>query len=172
MEHVALLSIISKFLDTFNASEISPQWDKLNERMNSEFYQPGGTQLSSALHGHFVDLYGAFMLVIRNLTLLDKEKKFPQDYKKGDDACDEYVEAHNNLLLLDKKYQSKKWWIENAMAHKTKFKTDQKNWLDELAKKRISEEEEQLDAAKNRKAVAEASVQLVLAFQQFSTAPV
>ncbi len=112
------------------------------------------------------------MLVIRNLTLLDKEKKFPQDYKKGDDACDEYVEAHNYLLLLDKKYQSKKWWIENAMAHKTKFKTDQKNWLDELAKKRISEEEEQLDAAKNRKAVAEASVQLVLAFQQFSTAPV
>jgi len=38
-------------------------------------------------------------------------------------------------------------------------------------KKRKAEEEEQLDAAKNRKVVAEASAQLVQAFQQFSTPP-
>jgi hypothetical protein len=43
--------------------------------------------------------------------------------------------------------------------------------LDELARKRKVEEEECLDVAKNRKQVAEASAQLVLAFQQFSTPP-
>ena len=48
---------------------------------------------------------------------------------------------------------------------------DQKNRLDELARKRKLEEEERLDAAKNRKQVAEASAQLVLASQQFSTPP-
>ena len=55
------------------------------------------------------------------------------------------------------------------MEHKSKFETNQKNRLDELARKRKLEEEERLDAAKNRKQVAEASAQLVLAFQQFST---
>jgi len=44
-----------------------------------------------------------------------------------------------------------------------------KKRVDELARKRKVEEEECLDAAKNRKQVAEASAQLVLAFQQFST---
>jgi hypothetical protein len=43
--------------------------------MTSEFYQSGGTWLSSALHGHFVDLYGAFKLGIRNLSV---------DVNKGD----------------------------------------------------------------------------------------
>jgi hypothetical protein len=57
------------------------------------------------------------------------------------------------------------------MVHKTKVETNQKNWLEELAKKRKAEEEEHLDVAKNCKAVAEASAQLVQAFQQFSTPP-
>jgi hypothetical protein len=43
--------------------------------------------------------------------------------------------------------------------------------LEELAKKWKAEDEEQLDMAKNRKPVAEASAQLVLMFQQFSTPP-
>ncbi len=60
---------------------------------------------------------------------------------------------------------------DKATAHKTKFETNQKNRLDELAKKRKAEEEEWIDAAKNQKAVAEASAQLVQAFQQFSTPP-
>ncbi len=50
-------------------------------------------------------------------------------------------------------------------------KRTKKNRLDELARKRKLEEEKRLDAAKNRKQVAEASAQLVLAFQQFSTPP-
>jgi hypothetical protein len=53
------------------------------KRMISEFYQSGGTWLSSALHGHFVDLYGAFKLAIRNLTALDKEKKCLRIIRKG-----------------------------------------------------------------------------------------
>ena len=67
--------------------------------------------------------------------------------------------------------QTAGWLSDKATAHKTKFETEQKNQLDELVKKRKAEEEERIDAAKNRKAVAEASAQLVQAFQQFSTPP-
>ena len=74
VEHVALFSTISKIPDAFNAYESSPQWEEVYKRMNSEFYQPRGTWLSIALHGHFVDLYGTFKLGIRNLSLIDKEK--------------------------------------------------------------------------------------------------
>jgi signal recognition particle subunit SEC65 len=63
------------------------------------------------------------------------------------------------------------WLLKKATAHKTKFETDQKNRLEELTKKKKAKEEEHLDAAKNRKAVTEASAQLVAAFQQFSTPP-
>jgi hypothetical protein len=113
----------------------------------------------------------------------------------------EYVEALNNLLCLDaKKYQSKKWWscgvIElllqmhivytsefsggaqtagwlsgKATAHRTKFETDQKNRLDELAKKGRQKRTSELMWRGIIKAVAEASAQLVQAFQQFSTPP-
>jgi len=46
------------------------------------------------------------------------------------------------------------------LEHKSKFETDKKKCLDKLARKRKAEEEERLDAAKNRKQVAEASAQL------------
>jgi len=45
--------------------------------MIAEFYQSGPSQLSGALHGHFVDLYSAFKVGIRNLSVVDKEKKYP-----------------------------------------------------------------------------------------------
>jgi DUF917 family protein len=67
--------------------------------------------------------------------------------------------------------QTAGWLSDKATAHKTKFETDQRNQLVELTKKRKAEEEEHLDAAKNRRAVAKASAQLVAAFQQFSTPP-
>jgi len=67
--------------------------------------------------------------------------------------------------------QTAGWLSEKATAHKTKFETDKRNRLKELIKKRKAKEEEHLDAAKNQKAVAEASAQLVAAFQQFSTPP-
>ena len=66
VEHVALLSIMSQVPDSFNCSESSPQWEEVYKRMIGEFYQAATPRLSSALHGHFVDLYGSFKLGIRN----------------------------------------------------------------------------------------------------------
>jgi hypothetical protein len=110
VEHVALLSFISQVPDAFNCSESSPQWEEVFKRMIAEFYQSGPSQLSSALHGHFVDLYSAFKVGIRNLSVVDKEKKCPVEYVAGDEVVGEYVEAINNLLCLDaKKYNLKKW---------------------------------------------------------------
>jgi hypothetical protein len=75
VEHVALLSIISQVPDAFNCSESFPQWEEVFKRMIAEFYQSGPSQLSGALHGRFVDLYSAFKVRIRNLSVVDKEKK-------------------------------------------------------------------------------------------------
>jgi hypothetical protein len=75
VEHVALLSVISQDPDAFNCSESSPQWEEAYKRMIAEFYQSCPTWLSGALHGHFLDLYSAFKIGIRNLSVLDKEKK-------------------------------------------------------------------------------------------------
>ena len=201
VEHVTLLSVISQVPYAFNCSESSPQREEVYKRMIAEIYQSGPTWLSGALHGNFADLYSAFKVGIRNWSIVHKEKKCPVEYKAGDDAMAEYMEALNNLLCSDaKKYNSKKWWSRGVVelllpmhlaytsefsggpqtagwlsdkvtAHKMKFETDQKNWLNELAKKRKAEEEERIDVAKNRKAVAEASAQLVQAFQKFSTPP-
>jgi hypothetical protein len=201
VEHLALLSVMSQVADAFNCSESSPQWEEVYSWMCTKYYQSGCIWLSGALHGHFVDLYSSFKLGIRLLSVQDKEKKCPIVYTKGDDCCDEYVEALNNLLGSDvKKYNFKKWWScgvvemllpmhigytselgssqktagwlsDKATAHKTKFEPDQKNRLEELWKRRKAKEEERLDAAKNQKAVAEASAQLVQAFQQYSMPP-
>jgi len=201
VEHVALLSIMSQVPDSFNCSESSPQWEEVYKRMISEFYRPAAPRLSSALHGHFVDLYGSFKLGIRHLSQVDTKVKCPIEYKVEDEACMEYVEELNNLLSLDsKKYNSKKWWShgvvelllemhleqtfefgagkqtagwlsEKATMHKTKFETDQKNRLDDLAKKRKAEEEERRDAARFRQTVSAASKQLVEAFKSFTTPP-
>jgi hypothetical protein len=201
VEHVALLSIMSQVPDAFNCSESSPQWDQVYQRMIAEFYQAAAPRLSSALHGHFVDLYGSLKLGIRNLSQVDTKLKCPVEYKVEDDACMEYVEALNNLLSSDsKKYNSKKWWSrgivelllqmhleqtfefgagkqtagwlsEKATMHKTKFETKQKNRLDDLAKKRKAEEEERKDSARFRQTVSAASEQLVEAFKNFTTPP-
>jgi hypothetical protein len=40
---------------------------------------------------------------IRHLSVEDKDKKCPTVYIKGDDCCDEYMEALNNLLGSDAK---------------------------------------------------------------------
>ena len=97
--------------DAFNCSKSSPQWEEVYSRMCNEYYQSGGLWLFGPLHSHFVDLYSSFKLGVRHLSVQVKEKKFPVVYTKGDDCCEEYVDALNNLLGLDaKKYNSKKWW--------------------------------------------------------------
>jgi hypothetical protein len=114
VEHVALLSVISQVPDAFNCNESSPQWAEVYSR--TKYYQSGGIQLSGALHGHFVDLYSSFKLGIRHLSVEDKDKKCPAVYTKGDNCCDKYVEALNNLLGSDgKRYNSKKWWSHGVV---------------------------------------------------------
>ncbi len=93
------------------------------------------------MHGNFVDLYGAFKLGIRNLSVLVKEKKCPTEFEKGDEACGQYVEALNNLLGSDaRNYMSKKWCSQDAaemllplhLAYTNEFVGGQKaaGWLD------------------------------------------
>jgi len=63
-----------------------------------------------------VDHYSAFKVGIRKLSVVDNEKECPVEYKVGDDAMAEYVEALNNLLCSDgKKYNSKKWWSHGVV---------------------------------------------------------
>jgi hypothetical protein len=115
VEHVALLSIMS--LPMPSVAGIAPlRGDQVFKRMIAEFYQAAAPQLSSALHGHFVDLYGSFKLGIRNLSQVDAKAKCSVEYKVEDGACMEYVEALNNLLSSDsKKYNSKKWWSHGVV---------------------------------------------------------
>jgi hypothetical protein len=47
------------------------------------------------------------------------------------------------------------------MEHRGKFDSDQKNCETELARKRAVEEQERVDAANNRKILAESSIKLV-----------
>jgi hypothetical protein len=42
--------------------------------MISEVYQSSAARLSGALHGHFVDHYGAFKVGIRNLSFFGFEE--------------------------------------------------------------------------------------------------
>jgi len=199
---VALLSIMTTVKGAFNVSESSPLWISVYKQMCDEFYTTTSPRLSSALHGHFVELYSSFKLGIRNLSLLDKSKKCPTTFEKGIPSVDEYVVSLLSLLTSDeKKYKSKKWWrvdvvelllkhhldyvsefgsekqsanwiVEKATEHKNKFHTDQRNRESELAsRKRAVEEDERRDAAKQRKAVAESSVQLVAAFKQLVQTP-
>jgi hypothetical protein len=102
---------MSQVPDSFNCSESSPQWEEVYKLMIAEFYQAAAPRLSSALHGHFVDLYGSFKLGLRNLFQVDTKLKCPVEYKLEDKACMEYVEELNNLLSSDsRKYNSMKWW--------------------------------------------------------------
>jgi hypothetical protein len=68
-EHVALLSIMTDTPDSFNALESSPQWEAVFKGMMEQFYLNKSAQTSSALHGHFVDMYSTFKQAIRQLSL-------------------------------------------------------------------------------------------------------
>jgi len=194
-EHVALLTIMTTMKGSFNISECSPLWTSVYKQMCQEYYATTSPRLSSVLHGHFVDLYSSFKLGIRNLSLMDNSKKCPTKFEKGVPLADEYMVSLLALLTSDaKKYKSKKWWrfdvvelllknhldyvaefgsekqsaswiAEKAIEHKNKFETDQRNQEAEMNCKRAVEEEECQDAVKQRKAVAESSVELVAAFK-------
>jgi len=158
-EHVALLSIISEVPDSFNASESSPQWEAVFKAMVEQFYLNKSVRSSSALHGHFVDIYSAFKQAIHQLSLSPYNKKAPTLYVHGDPEVEEYLDELDNLLQSGtKNFFSKKWWshevvvmffplhfaysaefgsgkqsaswlLEKSLEHKSKFETDQKKQI-------------------------------------------
>jgi hypothetical protein len=199
VEHVALLSVMSQAADAFNCSESSPQWEEVYSQMCTEYYQSSGIWLSGALHGHFVDLYSSFKQGIRHLSVQDTEKKSPIIYTKGNDCCEEYMDALNKLLGLDAKNTIQRsggavvWRrcsCQCILATPLSLEVGNKLLVGCRRKRqrirpslrlirRISSKSYQrrgrprrrsiLMRQKNCKAVAEASAQLVQAFQQFST---
>jgi len=200
-EHIAVLSLMLSEPDAFNASESSTEWRNLYQELCQNYYIPGGHggRLSSALHGHIVELYGAFKKGVRNLSLIPGSPKCPTSYFEATDSeISDYVDSLFSLIVSDKKkYMPRNWWSTDvvsmllALHHKytsqfgvaeqslewldgksantkTKFEKDQKNREAELKLKRQREEEEQLEAAKNRKLVAESSVKLTATLDKFS----
>jgi len=97
-EHVALLSIISEVPDSFNASESSPHWEAVFKAMVEQFYLNKSVWSSSALHGHFVDMYSAFKQATCQLSLSPYNKKAPTLYVHGDPEVEEYLGELDNLL--------------------------------------------------------------------------
>jgi len=65
--------------------------------------------------------------------------------------------------------QTAGWKDEKATAHKTKFETNQKNWLEDLAKKRGRLRKRSKLTEKKTKTVVEASAQLVLVSAMFNS---
>jgi hypothetical protein len=60
---------------------------------------------------------------------------------------------------------------QKGASYKSKFETDQRNGETEIAKKRVTEEEEHKEAVKYRKVVADSSIELVAALKQFAPPP-
>jgi len=123
-EHDALLSIISEVPDSFNASESSPQWEAVFKAMVEQFYLNKSVWSSSASAsvGHqnfFSKKWCSHEVVVMFFPL---HFAYSAEFGSGKQSA---------LLLLEK-----------SLEHKSKFETDKKNRLDELARKRKLEEEE------------------------------
>jgi hypothetical protein len=93
-EHVALLSFINATPNSFNVSESSPKWRAVHQKMLEVYQQMNvAPQQSTALHGHFVELYSALKQGICALSL-----------QSGAPKC------LTNLTDANRKFQPKKWW--------------------------------------------------------------
>jgi hypothetical protein len=70
-EHVNLLRIMSNNPSSFNASESSPEWREVYVEMCKSHYTHWGStpRLSSTLHAHVVEMYGALKKGMRHLSL-------------------------------------------------------------------------------------------------------
>jgi len=105
-EHIAVLSLMLSEPDAFNASESSTEWRNLYQELCQNYYIPGGHggRLSSALHGHIVELYGAFKKGVRNLSLIPGSPKCPTSYFEATDSeISDYVDSLFSLIVSDKK---------------------------------------------------------------------
>jgi hypothetical protein len=146
---------------------------------------------SVTLYGCFVELYSTFKQAIRALSTTKGAAKCPSEFISGDPTTDMFVAQLLAAIISDsKKFQLRKWWsgeivsmllhlhlkymwdfsngkqnvswLEGKAAeHRGEFDSDQKNCETELAQKHAVKEQEHVDAAKNRKIVAESSVKLV-----------
>jgi len=113
-EHVNLLRIMSSNPTAFNASESSPEWREVYVEMCKSHYSHWGStpRLSSTLHAHVVEMYGALKKGMRHLSLMAGAPKCPASYLEADDAeLEIYVTSLFEVLISDKKkYQAKNWW--------------------------------------------------------------
>jgi hypothetical protein len=198
-EHIAMLAIMKEVPDSFTSSESSEEWKAVYEKTVEHYYVPNGStpRLKSMLHGHFIDMYSAFKQGIRALSLTDKVSlKCPSVMVEGEGYLDALLQQ---MLSNSKRFHPKKWsnktvlsmlldqhicyatefstgeqnisWMEaKTKEHKGKFQTDQKNREAELARKRAAEEEEQKEAAKYRKMIAESSLQLTTCLERLTEA--
>jgi hypothetical protein len=69
-------------------------------------------RLSSTLHAHVVEMYGALKKGMRHLSLRAGAPKCPASYLEADDSeLEIYVTSPFEVLISDKKkYQAKNWW--------------------------------------------------------------
>jgi hypothetical protein len=116
-EHVALLSFINATPNSFNVSESSPKWRAVHQKMLEVYQQMNvAPQQSTALHGHFVELYSALKQGICALSL-----------QSGAPKC------LTNLTDANRKFQPKKWWSCTTVVETSRpFIDDSADVLDEL----------------------------------------
>jgi hypothetical protein len=81
--------------------------------MCKEYYIPSGNnpQLSFTLHGHLVEMYGAFQKAVRILSLLSGAPKYPASYGSAtDNEIKEYLDSLFSLVISCKRRYMPKTW--------------------------------------------------------------
>jgi hypothetical protein len=198
-EHQALLVLLQATPTAFNGGESAPEWKEgIYKKMVDGFYRDLGVvpRQSVTLYGHFIELYSAVKKAIWALSTTKGAAKCPSEFLEGEPSTDMFVSQLLATITSDsRKFQPRKWWsgevvsmllhlhlnymrdfsnsAQNAswkaVEHRGEFNTDQKNRENELAWKRAVEEEEHLEAAKNRKMVAESSIKLVACMERMAS---
>jgi hypothetical protein len=119
-EHVAVLQLMLSDPRAFNASESSEEWRELHKQMCDSYYLPAGNNLRSSvtLHGHLVEMYGAFKKAIQSLSLTPGAPKCPTSYVAAEDEqIQQYVHClFNEVISCKRKYQPKSWWSVDVLS--------------------------------------------------------
>lgn len=100
-DHVAVLQLMLTQPKSFDASESSEEWRDLYQQMCKDYYIPSGNNPRSSftLHGHLVEMYGAFKKAFRNLSLLPDALKCPTSYATAtDDEVKEFLDSLLNYI--------------------------------------------------------------------------
>ena len=105
-----------------------------------------------------------------SLLVLDKKKYMPRDWWSADLVTMLLALHHKYTAQVSVGEQTLDWLKGKSADTKAKFEMDQKNHEVELKSKHQRKEEEQLEAAKICKLVAESSVKLTATLDLFSDA--